>query len=95
MDFDLTHCTTLLLLFNISVHKGWVYLKLLLMAMLWCAPPALLSVHDRGRYFHWLDVFGKWSLLDMFVLVQSMVGFFVRINHPNLQVLPRNYTMSI
>lgn len=66
-------------------------MKLLLMAMLWCAPPSILSVKDRGRYFHLLDVFGKWSLLDLFVLVQSMVGFFVRIAHPDLLILPENF----
>ena len=81
-------CAVALVAFLATFSGGWVYLKLLLMAMLWCAPPALLSVHDRGRYFYWLDVFGKWSLLDMFVLVQSMIGFFVRIKHPDLQVLP-------
>ena len=66
-------------------------MKLLLMAILWCAPPALLSVQDRGRYFHFLDVFGKWSLLDLFVLVQSMIGFFVRIEHPDILILPKEF----
>merc|ERR1711998_774263 len=50
----------------------------------------------RGKYFHWLDVFGKWSLIDLYVLVNAMVAFYVTIDSPDLEILPpKFYHMQI
>ena len=51
----------------------------------------MMSSTTRGRYFHYLDMFGKWSLLDLLVLTESMVGFYARIKHPNLKILPEQF----
>ena len=83
-----TACAVTLVTFLATFSGGWVYLKLLLMSLLWCTPPTMLSSKQRGRLFHYLDLFGKWSLLDLLVLTQSMVGFYVRIKHPSLEILP-------
>ena len=61
------------------------------MAALWCAPPALLSPKLRGKYFHWLDIFGKWSLIDLYVLVNAMVAFYITIDSPDLEILPPHF----
>lgn len=80
-----------LVAFLATFSGAWVYLKLLLMTLLWCTPTTMMSSEKRGQFFHYLDLFGKWSLLDLLVLTQSMVGFYVRIKHPNLNILPPNF----
>jgi len=84
-------CAVLLLGFMATFSGAWPYLKLLLMSALWCAPPAMLSPRARGRYFHMLDIMGKWSLLDLYVLVQAMVAFYVEIKNPKLDILPGKF----
>ena len=84
-------CAVTLVAFLATFSGGWVYLKLLLMSLLWCTPTTMLSTTRRGKYFHYLDMFGKWSLLDLLVLTQSMVGFYVRIKHPQLEILPPDF----
>ena len=89
-------CAVVLVGFMATFSGAWPYLKLLLMTALWCAPPALLSPKLRGKYFHWLDVFGKWSLIDLYVLVNAMVAFYVTIDSPDLEILPpKFYHMQI
>ena len=86
-----TACAVLLVGFMATFSGAWPYLKLLLMAALWCAPPAMLTPKQRGKYFHWLDVMGKWSLLDLYVLVNAMVAFYVQINNPKLGIFPEEF----
>lgn len=39
----------------------------------------------------WLDALGKWSMIDIFVLVLSMVGFHLKILSPALAMLPAEF----
>ena len=84
-------CAVLLLGFMGTFSGAWPYLKLLIMSALWCAPPAMLDPRTRGRYFHMLDVMGKWSLLDLYVLTQAMVAFYIQIKNPELNIFPKDF----
>ena len=84
-------CAVLLLGFMGTFSGAWPYLKLLIMSALWCAPPAMLDPRTRGRYFHMLDVMGKWSLLDLYVLTQAMVAFYIQIKNPELDIFPTDF----
>jgi hypothetical protein len=58
----------------ILVFSGvWPYAKLVAMWVSWSTPG--LDLHARGQFLKKLDVFGKWSLLDTFVLMLFMVLF--------------------
>ena len=60
----------------IAVFSGaWPYLKLCLMLFCWTMPTRLISCERRKHILMWLDTLGKWSLIDMFVLVLMMVAF--------------------
>jgi len=53
----------------------WPYAKITMMALCWLAPTTRVGVKARGRILRFLDAFGKWSLLDSFILVLFMVAF--------------------
>lgn len=57
----------------IGVFSGlWPYVKLLTMVVLWFVPA---TEKLRGKLLHWLDVLGKWSLVDAYVLCLMAVAF--------------------
>ena len=85
-------CAILLVGFMATLSGAWPYLKLLLMTALWCVPPSMLSTKRRGEYFHYLDILGKWSLIDLYVLVNAMVAFYVEIKSPSLDILLKIFT---
>jgi uncharacterized paraquat-inducible protein A len=58
---------------------AWPYTKQLLVLGLWFASPFLVSVNTRGSILLWLDILGKWSIVDIFVLVVVLVGFRISI----------------
>merc|ERR1719223_2008224 len=65
-----------LLFFFILLFSGiWPYVKLGLMLYGWYANPKDLSIGRRQSLLVFLDAFGKWSLVDNYVLVLSVVGF--------------------
>jgi len=55
----------------------WPYVKIVAMWMSWCLPG--LDPHTRGRLLKNLDAFGKWSLIDAFVMLLFMVLFHFEI----------------
>ena len=66
------------------------------MLFLWFAPPSVVSPPKRGDTLVWLDVLGKWSMIDIFVLVMSMVAFRLHIISPPpsaVALLPDNFYM--
>lgn len=53
----------------------WPYTKQLITLVIWFLPPSKLSTSRRESILLGLDRFGKWSMIDIFVLVISVVGF--------------------
>ncbi|CAJ1403960.1 unnamed protein product [Effrenium voratum] len=60
----------------------WPYVKPMLMMLCWFAPPSQLSVAKRQGLLNFLDAFGKWSLVDTFVMVMFMVAFKFDLSAP-------------
>ena len=60
----------------ILIFSGiWPYTKTLMTLSLWFIPPTKVSVTRRGSVLLWLDWLAKWSMIDIFVLVISIVAF--------------------
>lgn len=60
----------------ILVFSGiWPYTKQLMTLAIWFMTPARLSVSRRESILLWLDRLGKWSMIDIFVLVISIAAF--------------------
>jgi hypothetical protein len=53
----------------------WPYGKLVAMAACWLVPPKNLSTTNRAWMLEWLNVLGKWSLVNVYVLAMMMVAF--------------------
>jgi len=53
----------------------WPYVKLAGMLYLWVVPPDILPLRTRETGFIWLDILGKWSLVDIFVMIMMTVAF--------------------
>eukprot|EP00756_Hemistasia_phaeocysticola_P053984 Hpha_TRINITY_DN29932_c0_g1::TRINITY_DN29932_c0_g1_i1::g.131831::m.131831 len=65
-----------------SFSGAWPYAKVLSLLYCWCVPPTRLSPKRRGRLLEKLDVLGKWSLIDVFVLTMTMAGFRLTVRPP-------------
>merc|ERR1712137_1432255 len=73
----------------ILIFSGiWPYMKQLLTLALWCLPPSVIPVHLRGSVLLWLDKLAKWSMLDIFMLVISLVAFRATMENPDWGFLP-------
>ena len=60
----------------VLVFSGiWPYVKLLLMLTAWFSNEKWVSFQRREKLLMWLDAFGKYSLVDSFVLVLMLVSF--------------------
>ena len=49
---------------------AWPYIKLFSMFVTWLTPTKVVSVDWRGWVLGWLDILGKWSLIDAYVMVR-------------------------
>ena len=61
----------------------WPYVKMGYMLALWFAPPSCISPASRGLTFSWLDSLGKWSMIDIFITVLSLVAFRISASSPD------------
>lgn len=69
-----------LLVFVIGFFSGvWPYVKLGMMLCCWFIPANKLSVPRRHKLLEFLDAFGKWSLVDTYVLVLFVVAFSINM----------------
>ncbi len=60
----------------VLVFSGiWPYIKLLVMLIAWISNERWLSLARKEKLLIWLDAFGKYSLVDSFVLVLMLVSF--------------------
>lgn len=55
---------------------AWPYIKLMTMLAMWVLPPSIVTPPTRENVFIWLDILGKWSLIDVNVMVMMMVAFY-------------------
>jgi uncharacterized paraquat-inducible protein A len=58
---------------------AWPYSKQLMTLVIWVAPPRWITVKTRGNTLLWLDALAKWSIIDIFVLVVTLVCLRVSI----------------
>ena len=56
------------------------YLKLILLFYTWIRPEVSLSRNRRQKILSFLDAYGKYSLVDSFVLVLMLVSFHFELN---------------
>jgi hypothetical protein len=77
----------------ILVFSGvWPYTKQLTILSLWFMPPKFVSVSKRESIFLWLDTLGKWSFVDIFVLILSLASFRLSIATPDdVFYLPKDF----
>jgi len=68
----------------------WPYTKQLITLTLWICPTSLVGSKTRGSILHWLDVLGKWSMVDIFVLLLTLASFNLNILSPNVSFLPKD-----
>lgn len=67
----------------------WPYAKQFAALFLWLASPSWVSSKRRGSILHGLDVLGKWSFVDIFVLLLTLASFRISIESPDLKFLPK------
>lgn len=68
----------------IAIFSGvWPYTKQLVSLLMWLTNPSLVSCKKRGSILHWLDLLGKWSMVDVFVLLTTLASFRITINSPS------------
>lgn len=73
----------------IALFSGlWPYTKLLFTLLIWLAPLKWIGSKRRGKILHWLDVLGKWSMVDVFVLLMTLASFRISVESPDLTFLP-------
>jgi uncharacterized paraquat-inducible protein A len=63
---------------------AWPYTKSVVSLVLWFLPTGKCSVSTRGSIFLWLDALAKWSVVDIFVLVVTIVCLKVQIKRYDL-----------
>jgi hypothetical protein len=67
----------------LGIFSGiWPYTKQLITMFLWFSPPSRVSVSKRGSILKWLDTLGKWSFVDIFVSIMTVVGFRIIVKSP-------------
>ncbi|KAL9181701.1 hypothetical protein ACHAXT_012044 [Thalassiosira profunda] len=75
----------------------WPYTKQILTLVMWLLPTKWLPSQRRGRVLHWLDVLGKWSMVDIFVLLVTLASFRIEVESPDhLSFLPEDlYSLNL
>ena len=52
-------------------------------------------MQKRRQMLRWLDILGKWSMVDVFIILMSMVSFQVTINSPDVFIFLQDNLYSI
>jgi len=73
----------------IAIFSGvWPYTKQSITFFLWFSPTKWVSARKREKLLMRLDTLGKWSFVDIFVLLMSLVGFRISVVSPEMALLP-------
>lgn len=69
---------------------AWPYCKMLSMLSAWILPPKILTIENREHVLIVLDILGKWSLIDFFVMVLMLCAFYF-----NLIIIPGVFVVHV
>ena len=58
--------------------------------IVWCLPPRLCPSRP-GEFSYRFWTYRKWSLIDLYVLVMSMIAFFVEGSNPDEIIFPEGF----
>jgi len=75
----------------VGASCAWPVAKNALLLLIWCAPSTLLTHEKRMYYLLNLDVLGKWSVLDAYIIVLLVgaLNFYLQLSEASLlSVLP-------
>lgn len=64
----------------------WPYFKLLFMLAAYTLPSSIISINKRDSRLKILEILGKWSLVDFFVMTLFMIGFHFNIFVSSIEV---------
>ena len=68
----------------IAIFSGvWPYTKQIISLFMFLVNPSFISYKTRGSTLHWLDLLGKWSMVDVFVLLTTLASFRITIESPS------------
>ena len=66
----------------------WPYVKLIGLLFCWFLPPRWMPPAKRGGFIGFLDIAGKWSLIDIYVFIMIMSAFLMHIySAPSMEPL--------
>jgi len=66
----------------------WPYLKLLGMSVCFFLPPSRLNLKRRGQLLHFMDAFGKWSMIEIFFVIFLRLTFELSVGSGDNSFLP-------
>lgn len=69
----------------------WPYTKQFVTLALWFLPPNKVPLSIRGFVFQLLDLLAKWSVIDIFFFIISLVAFRLSISSATVSYLPPNF----
>ncbi|EAY09767.1 hypothetical protein TVAG_414190 [Trichomonas vaginalis G3] len=61
---------------------AWPYTKIVFMFVVWCLPASKIKPHQREKAVEILDILGKWSMVDSYVMILMLIAFRMKINLP-------------
>ena len=77
---DMWNAKVYVLAILIAFFSGfWPYVKLMFMLCSFLLPLSILSVSRREYFLRFLDAYGKWSLIDVFVMVMFTCAFHLHL----------------
>lgn len=79
--------------FVFLLSGAWPYVKLILALLCWVLPERRLALQSRERIAFWVDALGKWSLVDVYIVVFLISAFQLHVDLTetlklDLEILP-------
>ncbi len=88
---DMWNAKVYVLAILIAFFSGfWPYVKLMFMLCSFLLPPSILTVSRREYFLRFLDAYGKWSLIDVFVMVLFTCAFHLHLALAQVLVIDVN-----
>jgi len=74
----------------VTLSIVWPYVKQIINLLIWILPPSVLPTSVRGSTLYWIDTFGKWSIVDVFIMICLIVGLRTTVFSPGADFLPHD-----